>query len=330
MQSAIKNISFCREIEKVRCFDDNTFMAAKILVGTASWSDPGFVEFWYPKTMRPVDRLGWYAQHFNVVEVNSTFYSVPDPMLVRRWCDATPPNFVFNVKLHQLLSYHSTSAKLLPPALQKKLQLEKNAKVPLTKETRQEILKAFGPSLEVLRRAGKLGVLLLQLSPAFSPRKHDLSELKDVLELVRDYHVAIELRNRNWAEAEQLQKTLDFIRKHNAIFVNIDAPAEKHFTIMPSDLDAITNKEAAYLRLHGRDPHAYLTGKTVAARFNYDYSEAEIEEIAGRSERLAAKAKEVHVIFNNNARDYAPHAAVRLRKVLGQLVSPPPQTAELF
>ena len=63
-------------------------MAAKILVGTASWSDPGFVEFWYPKKMRPTDRLGWYAQHFNMVEVNSTFYSVPDPMLVRRWCDA--------------------------------------------------------------------------------------------------------------------------------------------------------------------------------------------------------------------------------------------------
>ena len=94
-------------------------MAAKILVGTASWSDPGFVEFWYPKKMRPTDRLGWYAQHFNMVEVNSTFYSVPDPMLVRRWCDATPPNFVFNVKLHQLLSHHSTLAKLLPPALQK-------------------------------------------------------------------------------------------------------------------------------------------------------------------------------------------------------------------
>jgi uncharacterized protein YecE (DUF72 family) len=86
----------------------------------------------------------------------------------------------------------------------------------------------------------------------------------------------------------------------------------------------------AYLRLHGRDARAYLTGKTVAARFNYDYSDAEIEEVATRSKRLAGEAKEVHVIFNNNARDYAPHAALRLRKALGQLVSQPPQTAELF
>jgi uncharacterized protein YecE (DUF72 family) len=305
-------------------------VAGKILVGTASWSDPGFVEFWYPKKMRPADRLAWYGQHFNLVEVNSTFYSAPDPVLVRRWCDATPPNFVFDVKLHQLLSYHSTSAKLLPPVLQKKLRLEKNAKVALTEETSGEMLKAFTPSLEVLRRAEKLGILLLQLSPAFSPRKHDLTELQDVLELLRDYRVAIELRNRNWAEGEQLKKTLDFMGKENAIFVNVDAPAEEHFTIMPSDLDAITNREGAYLRLHGRDPHAYITGKTVATRFNYNYSDAEIDEIAARSERLAAKAKEVHVIFNNNARDYAPHAALRLRKALGQLVSLPPQTAELF
>ena len=305
-------------------------MAAKIFVGTASWSDPGFVEFWYPKKMRPADHLGWYAQHFNMVEVNSTFYSVPDPMLARRWCNATPPNFVFNIKLHQLLSHHSTRAKLLPPALQKKLRLKKDARVERNEETLQELLRALTPSVEVIRRAEKLGILLLQLSPAFSPRKHNLSELEDVLELVRDYRVAIELRNRNWAKGEQLQKTLDFMREQNTIFVNVDAPAGKHFTIMPSDLDAITNKEGAYLRLHGRDPRAYITGKTVAARFDYNYSDAEIDEIAARSERLATKAKEVHIVFNNNARDYAPHAALRLRKALGQLVSLPPQTAELF
>jgi uncharacterized protein YecE (DUF72 family) len=312
-------------------FEHNAPMSAgKILVGTASWSDPGFVEFWYPKKMRPADRLSWYAQHFTMVEVNSTFYSVPDPLLVRRWCDVTPQNFVFNVKLHQLLSHHSTPAKLLPPALQKKLALEKNTKVALTTETMDAVLRAFAPSLEVLRRAGKLGVLLLQLSPAFSPRKHELSELENVLQLTREFRVAVELRNRNWVEGEQLKKTLDFIGERNAIFVNVDAPRAEHFTIMPSELDAITNSEVAYLRLHGRDSHAYLTGKTVAARFNYDYSDAEIDEIAARSERLARDAREVHVIFNNNARDFAPHAALRLRRALGQLVTPPPQTAELF
>jgi len=50
-------------------------VSGKILVGTASWSDPGFVERWYPKKLPAGDRLPWYAQHFDLVEVNSTFYS---------------------------------------------------------------------------------------------------------------------------------------------------------------------------------------------------------------------------------------------------------------
>ncbi len=304
--------------------------SGKILVGTASWSDPGFVEFWYPKKMRSSERLSWYAQYFSMVEINSTFYSVPDPMLARRWCEKTPPGFIFDVKLHQLFSHHSTPAKLLPPVLQKKLHLEKNTKVPLTEGMAEEMFKTFMPSLEVLRRAGKLGVLLLQLSPVFSPRKHELSGLENLLQLTHDFCLAVEFRNRNWAEGEQLEKTLEFLRERNAIFVNVDAPKEKHFTIMPTELDAITNSNIAYLRLHGRDSRAYLTGKTVAARFNYDYSDGEIEEVAARCEKLASAAKEVHVVFNNNARDYAPHAALRLRKALGQLVNPPPQTMELF
>ena len=90
----------------------------RILVGTASWSDPGFVERWYPKKMPAGERLGWYAQHFELVEVNSTFYSVPEPRMVERWCAATPDDFMFDVKLHQLFSFHSTPAKLLPPELQ--------------------------------------------------------------------------------------------------------------------------------------------------------------------------------------------------------------------
>ena len=100
---------------------------------------------------------------------------------------------------------------------------------------------------------------------------------------------------------------------------------------MPSDLNEITNSDLAYLRLHGRDPRAYLTGRTVAARFNYDYSNAEIDEVAERSKKLAKKARDVHVVFNNNALDYAPIAAARLRAALEQVMTaPPPQTPELF
>src|SRR5437667_12124382 len=94
--------------------------SGKILGGTASWSDSCFVRHWYPEGMRALERLGWYAQQFEMVEVNSTFYSVPDLRMVERWCAATPDAFIFDVKLHQLFSFHSTAAKLLPPDLQQR------------------------------------------------------------------------------------------------------------------------------------------------------------------------------------------------------------------
>jgi uncharacterized protein YecE (DUF72 family) len=304
--------------------------AGKILIGTASWSDPGFVQHWYPKRMRAYERLGWYAQQFEIVEVNSTFYSVPDLRMVERWCDATPARFTFDVKLHQLFSFHSTAVKLLPPNLQKRAETDGKGKVRPTPALEKAMLDVFLRSMSVLRSAGKLGALLLQLSPAFSPRKHKLEDLDQLITMLRDYRLAIEFRNRNWAIGDQLGATIDFLRERSVAFVNVDAPASDHFTIMPSELDEITSPGIAYLRLHGRNARAYITGKTVAARFNYDYKNDEIAEVAKRSRRLARDAREVHVIFNNNALDYAPRAAARLRAALGQIVPAVPQTPELF
>ncbi len=304
--------------------------SGKILVGTASWSDPGFVQRWYPKGMRAHERLGWYAQYFEMVEVNSTFYSVPDLRMVERWCAATPDRFTFDVKLHQLFSFHATAAKLLPPDLQQRAEIDGKGKVKLTLALEEAMLSIFLRSVSILQSAGKLGVLLLQLSPAFSPRKHQLAELDHLIDMLRDYRLAIEFRNRNWAIGEQLKSTIDFLKKRNAIFVNVDGPIAEHFTIMPSDLDEITNPNTAYLRLHGRNARGYVSGKTVAARFDYDYSDGEIAEVAERSKKLARKTRELHVIFNNNNLDYAPRAASRLRVAHGQLFTAPPQTPELF
>jgi uncharacterized protein YecE (DUF72 family) len=276
------------------------------------------------------ERLGWYAQHFEMVEVNSTFYAVPDLRTVQRWCAVTPERFVFNVKLHQLFSFHSTPAKLLPPALQGEVTTDAKGRVRVTNALREHLLDRFLEPVGVLRDAGRMGALLLQLSPAFSPRQHALEELEPLLVRLRDFPVAIEFRHRDWAMDGQLEATREFLRRHWVSFVNVDAPHSEHFTIMPSELDEVTAPAIAYLRLHGRDAKAYTTGKTVAARFNYDYADAEVEEVAERTQRLATRAREVHVVFNNNALDYAPRAAARLRKVLGQIAATPPETLELF
>jgi uncharacterized protein YecE (DUF72 family) len=302
---------------------------ANILVGTASWSDPGFVARWYPPKLAANDRLPWYAQHFEIVEVNSTFYGVPDVRLVERWSRATPDKFIFDVKLHRLLSRHVATVKALPPALQRTVESDGKGKVRLTAKLEGALLEQVIKSVEPLRTAGKFGAFLLQLSPAFSPRKHNLSELDEILDRLVPLGAVVELRNRNWTDGEQLKETLEFFRRHHATLALVDAPPATHFTIMPSDLDVVTDRRLAYLRLHGRDPEAYLRGKTVAERFYYDYSDAEISEVAKRARKLARESDTVHVIFNNNALDFAPHAALRLRAALGQIVKAPRQ-ADFF
>src|SRR5918911_4353403 len=92
-------------------------MAGRILVGTSSWADPGFVEGGYPPGMPARDRLPWYAERFEAVELNSSFYAVPDRRTVERWVRATPDGFTFDVKLHRLLSRHVADVKSLPPEL---------------------------------------------------------------------------------------------------------------------------------------------------------------------------------------------------------------------
>jgi uncharacterized protein YecE (DUF72 family) len=78
------------------------------------------------------------------------------------------------------------------------------------------------------------------------------------------------------------------------------------------------------MRCHGRNTEGYLHGRSVAERFDYDYPADELREIAGRAEQLAEEAQNVHVMFNNNARELAPKAARSLRGILGQDPGPEP------
>ncbi len=304
--------------------------SSRILVGTASWSDPGFVERWYPPKLPAADRLPWYAQSFEMVEVNSSFYAVPERRMVERWVRATPDDFTFDVKLHRLLSRHATNVRSLPPALRRTSRPNEKGSVKLTAELEAALLEEVVRSTEPLREAGKFGVFLLQLSPAFAPHAHALEELDEVVSRLSSLGLVVELRNRNWTTPAQLGETLAYFQKEQVTLALVDAPPGEHFTIMPSALDAITNPRVAYLRLHGRDPKAYLRGKTVAERFHYDYRDDEIAELAERTRKLAEGAESVHVVFNNNALDFAPHAAARMRAALGQLTRTSARQEELF
>ena len=100
-----------------------------IVVGTSSWSDPGFVEHWYPPGLAARERLPFYAERFDAVELNSSFYAIPDPATVERWAGATPAGFLFDVKLHRLLSHHAAKLKDLPVDLRDEVETTDRGRV---------------------------------------------------------------------------------------------------------------------------------------------------------------------------------------------------------
>src|SRR4051794_13886193 len=184
------------------------------------------------------DRLGWYAERFQAVEVNSSFYAVPDQGTVARWAQVTPGDFTFDVKLHRLLSRHNADLKSLPPDLREQANTEGRGRVVLTPKLEAALADALLEAVEPLRQAGKLGAFLLQLTPAFSPREHDLGELDALVERLKPHTVAIELRNRGWVRDKRIEQTLGWYEDRGASWVAVDAPPGDQVPIMPP-VDAV-------------------------------------------------------------------------------------------
>jgi uncharacterized protein YecE (DUF72 family) len=303
-------------------------MTGRVLVGTSSWADPGFVEEWYPPGMEARDRLPWYSERFDFVEVNSSFYGIPEQGTVVRWAEATPDGFTFDYKLHRALSRHAAELNSLPPDLRDGVETTARGRVRLTRELEDALLDRTCEAVVPLEQAGKLGAFLLQLTPSFSPGRHELDELAPLVERLAPRSVAIEFRHRGWVDPERVEDTLGWLSEHGAAYVAVDAPKEVHVPIMP-DLDAVTRDDLAYLRLHGRNAHGYMHGKSVAERFGWEYSDDELREIAKRVEGMAEQAAAVHVAFNNNRGRDAPTSARRFRQLLGQDPGPAPDEGQL-
>ena len=299
-----------------------------IVVGTSSWADPGFVEKWYPPGLPARDRLGWYAERFEGVEVNSTFYAIPGRATVERWVAVTPVGFTFDVKLHRLLSRHAAPLESLPPGLRDGAATTGRGRVALDARLEAALLDALLEAVEPLTQGERLATFLLQLSPAFAPREHTLDELAPLVERLAPHPLAVELRHRGWTRPKRLQPTLDWLADHGAVWVGVDAPPGEQITIMPP-IDAVTRPGLAYLRMHGRNTDGYLRGRTVAERFGWRYSDAELEEIRARALELEERAGDVRVMFNNNADDDAPTAARQFRQLLGQDPGPPADLGQL-
>lgn len=263
------------------------FMAIRI--GCGSWADAAYVGVLYPKGTPPAGRLRVYATRFERVELNNTYYSTPSPAQMKAWADQTPKGFLFDFKLHRAFSQKPATSGPLVVALVEAVK-------PLIKE-------------------GKLGCFLLTLAPSFGPEQHALAEL-DVLigNLPKGVPLAVELRHRGWVEGKAKPATLEFFRERKLAWVALDLPKVSLPSLLPK-MDEVTNPQLAYMRLHGRNP-GWANAKSAAERHHWDYSPAELKEIAARIRKLAEQAEHVHISVNNHSDDFAPKTALTLQALL--------------
>jgi uncharacterized protein YecE (DUF72 family) len=289
-----------------------------IRVGTASWTDPEFIKAgWYPPDVKddPAGRLRYYAERFPMVEVNATFYALPTVATTEAWAERTPDDFRFHVKAHQVISGHPSEPGRLPPPLRElPAQLDKRGRIRRpSRELRDAVIDALVEATGPL--GDKLGAILVQLPPYVVSGPSQREELARILARLKPARAAVEFRHRSWAADGERQAAAELLGEHDASWVCVDAPRAEAASAMPPIVE-VTSPALAYLRLHGRNVEAWTKGRTVAERFDYAYTDDEMEEWLDPVLDMAERAQEVAVVFNNNASDYALRNAMRFTELL--------------
>ena len=267
-----------------------------IRVGTCSWADESFSKAWYPKGVKGSERLSYYAERFDVVEANSTFYRLPDEELVARWARLLPDGFVMHVKAFGLMTRHPVKLDVLPEDLHDAVEADERGRVDRpSREVRGEVFRRFLAALEPLREADRLGGILMQFPPYVVPKPRSYEYLEWAREQLAGYEMLVEFRHKAWFEDPA--EPLAFLEQHGMTYVTVDAPPD----VIPLVVGRTSG--TAYVRFHGRNRATWFkrTGST-AERFDYLYSPAELREWAKTLRGLAGEAEVVYAMFNNNGR----------------------------
>jgi uncharacterized protein YecE (DUF72 family) len=299
-------------------------MSARILAGTCSWADKSLVDcglFYPPEAKSPEERLRFYAGEFPLVEVDSSYYGLPSERNAALWVERTPPGFTFDVKAFRLMTQHPTPPRSLPKDLREALP-NALAKKPnlyprdLSRATIDEVWQRFESALLPLDSAGKLGVVVFQFPPWFLPGSESRDYLVEAQERLPQYRVAIEFRNGRWLSERNAERTLGFLREQRLPLVCVDEPQGFENSVPP--VAEATADDVALVRFHGRNTATWAKrGVTPAERFDWRYTEEELREWVPRVERLAERAREVHLLMNNCRDDKAVEGARQLQMLLG-------------
>ncbi|MEU6486597.1 DUF72 domain-containing protein [Streptomyces sp. NPDC046887] len=293
---------------------------AGIAVGTCSWTDPALVRSgWYPPGRRDAEgRLRHYAERFPVVEVDSSYYALPQLRNSERWTERTPPGFRFDVKAFSLLTGHPTPAAALPPDLRSAYARARGrgggrGAAPLDPALLDEVWRRFAAALRPLRETGRIGSVLLQFPPWFPPGAAARTALESARKRAAEWPVSVEFRHPDWWSADHHRETEALLRDLDAAAVAVDT-VQGLPTSMPP-VAPVTARHAV-VRFHGRSPSWGTGGKEDAYR--HTYTDAELAEWLPRLRAMADRVERVHVLFNNCCADAAVRAAEAMRRLLDE------------
>ncbi len=278
-----------------------------VRVGTCSWADDLLTKYWYPPSARSAEaRLRYYAERFDTVEVNSTYYRLPASQMAERWAERTPPGFVMHVKAFALMTRHPVKPEALPPELREDAPVDEKGRIDrMPREFRGEVFRHFREALEPLRAAGKLGGILMQFPPYFVYRDRSLEYLEWVRDQLGGDEMLVEFRHASWLDEENRAATLAFLEEREMTFVVVDAPRTGGRNVLPTVV--ATTSPTAYVRFHGRNAKTWnVRGGSAAERFDYLYPREELEEWVEPLRELAEGAENAYAMINTNNRSNVP------------------------
>lgn len=275
-----------------------------VRVGTAGWNYKDWYGIVYPeKPDKKFKELDFLASFFDTAEINSTFYRPPNSFIGAAWIRkvAHNPRFKFTAKLWQRFTHDR-------------------------KEFSSEEVELYTQGIDPMAQAEKLGAVLCQFPWSFKNEETSRKWLMDVLATFKDYPLVVELRHASW----DVPAIYEFLDKLNVGFATIDQPViGKSIEFKP-----IRTGKIGYVRMHGRNYKAWFARKedkaeqkkSPTARYDYLYSEKEIQNISQNVQKVAEGTQETYVIQNNHPWGQAVANALQLRAELGEEILKVPAT----
>jgi uncharacterized protein YecE (DUF72 family) len=305
-------------------------VAAPIRIGTCSWADESLTRYFYPPSIKGAEeRLRYYAERFDTVEANSTYYHLPAREMVERWAERTPEGFVMHVKAFGVMTRHPVKLEQLPTDLSEEAPSDERGRVDRPpREFRAEIFRRFRDALEPLRQAGKLGGILMQFPSYVVYKPASLDYLEWAQDQLGGDELLVEFRHASWLDDENRSETLAFLERRGMTYVIVDAPRLEGRNVLPTVV--ATTTPTAYVRFHGRNAGTWNKRvRSAAERFDYLYPEEELREWVQPLAELAERAETVYAMFNNNGRSTIPSPGLG-EHAEGETVAQAPVNAQML